>query len=88
MNGHSVAAGKYSLFTIPDKSGVWVVILNSETDLWGSYDFDKNKNVARFEVTTREVTDMYEQMTFSINDVGEVTFAWDHLSFSFAVLEK
>ena len=85
VNGHHVAAGTYSLFTIPDKSGVWVVILNSATDLWGSYDFDKEKNVARFEVQTREIKDKYEKMTFSINDEGEVVFAWDNLSFFFLV---
>lgn len=88
VNEHHVAAGKYALFTIPDKTGEWVVILNTDTELWGSYDFDKNKNVARFEVKTRDITDMYEQMTFTINEVGEVTFAWDHLSFSFNVSEK
>lgn len=88
VHGHHVAAGKYSLFTIPDKTGEWVVILNKDTDLWGSYEFDKNKNVARFEVKTREISNMYEQMTFTINEVGEVTFAWDHLSFSFNVSPK
>lgn len=88
VDGHDVAAGKYSLFTIPDKTGEWVVILNSDTDLWGSYEFDKNKNIARFEVKTREISDMYEKMTFSINEEGEVTFAWDHLSFSFDVRER
>ena len=88
VSGHAVAAGTYSLFTIPDKTGEWVVILNTDTDLWGSYDFDKDKNAARFEVATREITDMYEKMTFTINEVGEVTFAWDHLSFSFNVSEK
>lgn len=88
VNEHHVAAGTYSLFTKPDKTGEWLVILNSETDLWGSYKFDENKNVAQFEVKTREISDMYEKMTFTINEVGEVTFAWDHLSFSFLVISK
>lgn len=88
VNGRKVTAGTYSLFTIPDKSGEWIVIINSDTDLWGSYDFDKNKNVARFEVETRKVDDLIEKLTFSINKEGAVTFAWEYLSFFFVVSEE
>ena len=83
-----VPAGTYSVFTKPAKNGDWVVIINTDTTLWGAYDYDINKNITEFEVKPREIESMYEKMTFSINEVGEVTFAWDHLSWSFSVVEK
>ena len=39
-----------ALFTIPKKDGTWTVILNSEWDQWGAYDYDAKLDVARFEV--------------------------------------
>jgi hypothetical protein len=88
VNDHHIDAGTYSLFTLPDKSGVWDVILNSATGLWGTNGYDSDKDVARFEVQTRKISDKYEKMTFSISDDGEVTFAWDYLSFYFLVEEE
>src|SRR5476649_2069893 len=38
MEGRSVPAGSYSLFTIPDKDE-WTVILNKTVKQWGAYSY-------------------------------------------------
>lgn len=44
-----VSAGKYVLYTIPDKN-YWTVILNSKTDTYGAYFYDPEYNVASIKV--------------------------------------
>jgi hypothetical protein len=44
-----VKAGKYSLYTIPNKN-YWVIILNGKTDTYGAHFYDPKYNVATIEV--------------------------------------
>lgn len=46
----TIPAGTYSLFTIPGEKE-WTIIINSETDVWGAYDYDESKDIARIKVT-------------------------------------
>ncbi len=49
LNGKTVKAGTYSLFTIPgDKE--WTVILSSDINVWGSYFYNESNDVARISV--------------------------------------
>lgn len=46
IGGKTVKAGTYSLFTIPgDKE--WTLIINSKTNQWGAYSYDKDSDVVR-----------------------------------------
>lgn len=47
--GNEIPAGTYSLFTIPGKKE-WKVILNSETELWGTGNYEEAKNVVEISV--------------------------------------
>lgn len=47
--GQKLAAGKYSLFTIPT-SGDWTVVFSNQTDLWGTNDYDASKDALRITV--------------------------------------
>jgi hypothetical protein len=44
-----VKAGKYALYTIPEKN-YWTVILNSKTDTYGAHFYDSEYDIARIEV--------------------------------------
>lgn len=84
VNGENVAAGRYSLFTIPGEKG-WTVILNSEADQWGSYKYNEEKDVMRFSVKPEATEEKVEQLTFEVDDEGTVSMMWDELMFSFDV---
>ncbi len=84
IEGDTIEPGKYALFTIPSESS-WTVILNDKYDVWGAYDYDKQFDVARFEVIPVLVPEMLEKMTFEIDSTGLVEFAWENLRFNFQV---
>lgn len=50
FGGKQVKKGKYTLYTIPNVKE-WKVILNSELNQWGAYEYDKHKSKNAAEVT-------------------------------------
>lgn len=55
LNGKRLASGKYSIHMIPDKSE-WIVIFNSKTDGWGSYEYDEKSDVLRITVEPEKIS--------------------------------
>ena len=84
MEGKSVPAGKYSLFTIPGKDK-WEVIINKNTELWGAGDYKQAEDVVRFSVTP-EKSNTTESMVFVfdnvIGDDAKLTLAWADVKIS------
>ena len=64
-----VPAGKYALYTIPNKNE-WTIILSKDTSLWGSNNYSADKDAIRF--TARPATLMQKVETFTI-EVGDLT---------------
>lgn len=63
FGGEKVAAGTYSLFTIPG-DGEWTVILNNNLNQWGAYSYDSAADVVR--VTSAVSSDGEALEAFSI----------------------
>lgn len=76
-----IKAGTYTLFTIPGKKS-WTVIINSDTDVWGSYYYDKDKDVARLDVPVNNIeTVEYFSIAFKKETNGtNMILAWDNIS--------
>lgn len=83
IQGQKLAAGKYSLHTIPS-TAEWTIIFNKEVDQWGSYSYDPKSDALRVAVVTRPGP-FREWMTFHIPDMSasgdtcELVLAWDKL---------
>jgi len=81
IEGHSVAAGSYSLFTIPDKDS-WTVILNKKVKQWGAYSYNQADDYLRFKVKPIYLDEKRE--TFTIQFANQTTrssdlyLVWDH----------
>lgn len=82
VGGKNVAAGTYSLFTIPAE-GEWTIILNSRANQWGAYEYDKGQDVARFKATPAE-SDHVEEMKFVV-DGDSIVFHWGTTMVPFTV---
>lgn len=82
VEGTSVPAGTYALFTVPGENE-WSVILNSTAEQWGAYDHDSGQDVASVTVDS-QVTDLVETFTMTVGDDG-VTMAWADRTVSFSV---
>ena len=84
IEGKSLKAGKYSLFTIPTEGGEWTIIFNSVAKQWGAYSYDATKDVLRVKVKASKSNAMTERLTFDIKDKN-VNLMWEKLAVAFKV---
>ncbi len=87
VEGKKIAAGKYSLFTIPTKSGEWTIIFNKTAKQWGAYDYKEADDALRVKVKSAKSDSMAEKMTFTVSADGIVTFLWENLKVPFKVTQ-
>jgi hypothetical protein len=87
INGESLPAGKYALFTIPEESA-WTVIFNKKSDQWGAYDYNSYEDDLRIKVNQEQSADVTEQLQIEVGEYGKVVFAWEHVTFDFMVSAK
>ena len=82
IEGKTLPAGKYSIFTIPGENE-WKVIFNSQTGQWGikddgSANDDPSKDVLTVVVKPEKSSDFHEKLTFAINN-GGFSLLWENL---------
>lgn len=84
MNGETIKAGTYGLFTIPGKEK-WIFILNKNFEQHLSDDYDQKDDVFRLEIKPEE-SELVQRLTFELKETskkeGELIFKWDKLTFS------
>ncbi len=85
INGETLPAGKYALFSIPKEKEDWVVIFNKDAKQWGAYNYSEAKDALRIKVKAEKTEQLTERLTFKVDETGIVTFAWEYLTFSFTV---
>jgi hypothetical protein len=87
VDGQSLAAGTYSLHTIPGKEE-WTVIFNKKAEQWGSYEYDASQDAIRIKIKPQEGAHQ-ELMTFSFPDVqpssAVVELSWEKVRIPFKV---
>jgi hypothetical protein len=87
VNGQPLAAGTYSLHTIPTKSD-WTVIFNKKADQWGSYAYDEKEDALRVKVKAQP-HEFTEWMELSLPDIAvdkaTVALDWEKLRVPFEI---
>lgn len=80
LEGIAIDSGKYELFTIPGEHK-WEIILQNNHKQWGSYKYQSDNDVIRFEVTPIEIIEPFETFTISVENVGSdhavLKISWD-----------
>lgn len=84
INGVSVPAGKYGLFTIWDGNDV-TVIFNKSWEQWGAFNYKEEDDQLRVQTTAMDANSPAEKMTFTISPEGEVSLLWGPKKASFMV---
>jgi Protein of unknown function (DUF2911) len=88
INGQPLAAGKYSLHTIPTKDE-WTIIFNSDAGQWGSFNYDEKKDVLRVKAKPQMVADSQEWLMYSFDPVtdnsAQVNIRWEKVNVPFTV---
>ena len=79
FGGEMLAPGTYSLLTIPGQDS-WTVILNENTEMWGTNGYDETKNVLVVEARVGESLPT-ETFTIEFSDlrdkVGNLVLRWE-----------
>ena len=88
INGQPLAAGKYSLHTIPGKDE-WTIIFNKDDGQWGSFAYDAKKDALRVKTKPQWVADSKELLSFGFDSLtenaGTVYLRWEKVKVPFTV---
>jgi hypothetical protein len=88
INGQKLAAGTYSLHTIPGKDE-WTVIFNSDAGQWGSFTYDEKKDALRVKAKPQAVAENQEALLYTIPAVtpnsAQVVIRWEKVAVPFTV---
>lgn len=85
IEGKTLEAGTYALFTIPNESE-WVIIFNKRAKQWGAYDYEKNKDQDALQVTVKSGKTAAFVETFTINaEKDQISLQWENTAVAFKV---
>jgi hypothetical protein len=86
INGKKIKKGRYTLYCIPYQDK-WTIIINKETDTWGSFKYDQAKDVVRADVPvtkndpTEALTIVFERSVSGAN----MLMYWDDVKTSLPI---
>jgi hypothetical protein len=88
INGQKLAAGSYSLHTIPNKNE-WTIVFNGTSNQWGSFNYDPAKDTLRVKAKPRRASENQEWLQYSIPFVtpnsATVVIRWEKMAVPFTV---
>jgi tetratricopeptide (TPR) repeat protein len=88
VNGLPLRAGKYAMYTIPEKKS-WTIIFSNNTELWGAMGYDPADDALRINVPVNKLKKTVETMKISfskLTDSGaQLNIAWDKTSVGFQI---
>jgi hypothetical protein len=76
VEGETLKAGKYGLFTIPGKDN-WTIIFNETWDQWGAFNYDAGKDVLRVDAKPGKSGKFIETFTITVEKDG-FTLHWEN----------
>lgn len=85
IEGKELAAGKYTLFTIPGEKE-WTIIFNKKLGQWGAYDYEKTKaeDVLSVTVPAGKPSAFVETFTIAV-EKDHVSLQWENTAVAFKV---
>ena len=84
IGGKKIAKGTYSIFCIPTANS-WTIILNTDTDSWGSFSYDASKDVLRTEIPTQKTDAPVEYFTMYFDNSNNLIVMWDDVKISLPI---
>ena len=95
IGGYSLAAGTYSLFTVPNEDGTAKLIINKKTGQWGipyKEESEKDNELARVDLKKKDLDKSVDQFTMAIDSEtsggGVVKMQWEKTQYSVAFTVK
>jgi len=88
IGGKRITKGRYTLYAIVNEN-TWTIIVNKETDTWGSFKYNPKKDVVRTDVVVQKTDGPIESlvMSFEKATVGfNLVIAWDTVKVSLPII--
>ncbi|MEO5946856.1 MAG: DUF2911 domain-containing protein [Chitinophagaceae bacterium] len=86
--GKKVTKGRYTLYAITNENS-WTMIVNKETDTWGSFKYDKTKDVVRIEVPVQKMDMNIESLSMLFEKATggyNLIIAWDNVKVALPII--
>lgn len=88
INNSKIKKGRYTLYSIPyaDK---WTLIINKETDTWGSFKYDSKKDLLRVDIPVQKQAEITEEfvMVFDKTPTGaDLVIVWDDIKLNLPII--
>lgn len=81
IGGKKILKGKYTIYAIPSDEA-WTVILNKDTDTWGAFKYDQQKDVVRVQVPVKKTASPVNAFSMMFekgsNDTILLDIAWEN----------
>lgn len=88
VNGTSIPAGKYGLFTIPNEKE-WTIIISKDWDMHLADDYNEANDVVRISAAVQPLEAVVESLTFEVvpnnTEGGWVYISWDKSKVGFEI---
>lgn len=87
IGGKKVNKGRYTMYAIVNEDS-WTIIINKETDTWGSFKYDTKKDVVRATATIQKTETPIESlgMAFEKTTTGfNLVIGWDTIKASLPI---
>jgi len=84
INGGTLPAGKYALFSIADDTE-WIIIFSKTANQWGAYDYNEKDDALRVKGKVSKAEPFAEKLTFDVNKDGVVTLLWGDKQVAFTI---
>jgi len=84
INKVKIKKGRYTLYALPTATS-WKLIVNKETDTWGSFKYDATKDVARIDVPVKRQIETLDSFVMAFEKTPQgasLLIAWDNLKVS------
>ena len=88
INEIKIKKGRYTLYGIPNVEK-WTIIINKDTDTWGSFRYDEKNDLLRIDVPVQKQTEITEEfvMAFEKSETGAgLIIAWDDVKLNLPIV--
>lgn len=88
INEVKIKKGRYTMYGIPNIDK-WTLIINKDTDTWGSFKYNASNDVVRMDVAVQKQTVMLEEfaMAFDKTETGAgLVIAWEDVKVNLPIV--
>lgn len=88
IGGKKINKGRYTLYAIVNENS-WTIILNKDTDTWGSFKYDAKKDIVRAAASIQKNDTAVESLAMAFEKTGNgcnLIIAWDNVKASLPII--